>query len=90
MVKSEKLWQDYLLVNVRECVVRDNAGCFKCILVLLIRTCAKMGANRVWAYVGHGGIIFQSPYFQDVCIWDTPICQFSGHADAKTMGPIMP
>lgn len=30
-----------------------------------------MGANQLLAYVGHEGIIFQSPYFQDVCIWDT-------------------
>lgn len=45
MVKSEKLWQDYLLVNMRVYVVRDNAGCFKCILGLSWRTCAKMGAN---------------------------------------------
>lgn len=67
---------------MRVCVVRD--------VLNVPRVCrrggggAKMVTHLLLAYVTLESTSFPSLNFLDFCIWDTPICQFSDHTDAKT------
>lgn len=89
MYNSENLWQD----NLQSVLVKSKnesvccEGCFEMYLEWVVeggRGGAKMVTHLLLAYVTLESISFSFLHFLDFCIWDTPICQFSDHTDAKT------
>lgn len=86
MYNSENLWQD----NLQNVLVKSKnesvccEGCFKCTSSVSSRGGAKMVTYLLLAYVTLESTSFPSLSYLDFCIWDTPICQFSDHTDAKT------